>query len=271
MIPHILSIAGSDPSGGAGVQADLKTFSALGCYGMAAITALTAQNTRGVTDVFMVPPDFLRAQIDTIFSDIRVDALKIGMAGTADSIAVLEGALKRHRPPVIVLDPVMVATSGDRLLPDAAIARMRESMLPLADCITPNIPEAEVLLGQSLERDFGGDLGAMASALLDLGARSVLLKGGHLSGESAIDIYCSHTEREPTILETKRIVTKNTHGTGCTLSSALACFLARGLEGAAAARVAKDYLTQALGSADQLQIGGGHGPVHHFHTLWESA
>lgn len=261
-IAKILSIAGSDPSGGAGIQADLKTFSALGCYGMAVITALTAQNTRGVDGVFHVPPDFIAAQIETLLADIRPGAVKIGMAGTSDSIKAIATMLKQHKIKNIVLDPVMVAQSGDRLLPQDAMDTLRRELVPLADILTPNIPEAKILLGD----DFDPDLQISAKRLMGLGAKAVYLKDGHGAGAVVRDVYA-----EPDgviILETPRIETKNNHGTGCTLAAALACFLARGERGRQAARHAKDYLNEVLRYSDRLDIGHGAGPVHHFHALW---
>lgn len=262
-IPNILSIAGSDPSGGAGIQADLKTFSALGCYGMAVITALTAQNTQGVTGVFEVPADFVEKQIETVFADVRVDAVKIGMVGSPDAIRAIARVLKKHKPAHIVLDPVMVAQSGDKLISDAAIDVMRQELFPLATIITPNIPEAEVLL----DKKIGAALTEAAVELVGMGAASVLLKGGHMDGPIAIDVYADGHGRA--VLESPRVKTKNNHGTGCTLSSAIACFLAHGAIPEQAAFEAKNYITGALRAADKLSVGQGHGPVHHFHDLWE--
>lgn len=263
MIHNLLTIAGSDPSGGAGIQADLKTFSALGCYGMSALTALTAQNTRGVSGVHSVPADFITAQIEAIFDDIRVDAVKIGMAGAAEAVHAIADALEHLKPPFIVLDPVMVATSGDRLILEEAVEILKTRLIPLADIITPNIPEAAVLLDRNA--DFSEET---AQALLALGPRSVLLKGGHGGGEASPDIFTAEGVIER--LEAPRIKTRNTHGTGCTLSSALAVFLAQGVEPLEASRAAKTYLTEALAHADDLHVGEGSGPVHHFHEVWRS-
>lgn len=268
MISNILSIAGSDPSGGAGIQADLKTFSALGCYGMAALTALTAQNTKGVEAVHQVPHDFAARQIDAVFDDIRVDAVKIGMAGSPQTITAIGEAIQRHKPGYVVLDPVMVATSGDRLLDEEAIAALRKTLVPLARVITPNVPEAEILLGKSLEHDYQFKMEDMAKALLALGTRGVMLKGGHLGGPTSKDVYADE-DGTLEVMEATRIKTIHNHGTGCTLSSALACYLAKGLPPAEAARAAKTYVTHALQAADDLKVGRGHGPVHHFHTLWK--
>ncbi|MFP4313459.1 MAG: bifunctional hydroxymethylpyrimidine kinase/phosphomethylpyrimidine kinase [Alphaproteobacteria bacterium] len=267
MTQNILSIAGSDPSGGAGIQADLKTFSALGCYGMAAITALTAQNTTGVSGVHEVPHDFLGEQIQSIFSDIQVHALKIGMAGNVRSIGVISEMIQRHNPVNIVLDPVMVATSGDKLLSAEAVDALRRQLVPLADMITPNIPEAEILLGKTLSQHYKHDMEDMARDLLQLGCKSVVLKGGHLHGPSSDDVFCDQ-DGNTEILHASRVKTNNTHGTGCTLSSALACYLAKGLPPLEAAHAAKKYLSQALGHADDLRVGCGKGPVHHFYNFW---
>ncbi len=266
MIPHVLTIAGSDPSGGAGIQADLKTISAQGCYGMAVITALTAQNTRGVSGVFDVPHDFVDQQIKTLAQDIRIDAIKIGMVGSPATIATLNEFIQRSHPPIVVLDPVMVAQSGDPLISQDAIEAMRRNLVPLASIITPNIPEAEILLGKKFSY-FEYELVPMAKALLKLGARGVLLKGGHGAGMRSDDVYADSTG-VCEVYETKRLNTPNTHGTGCALSSALACWLAKGLPPAEACRAAKKYITSAIQTADQLKIGKGAGPVHHFHALW---
>lgn len=266
-IPNVLSIAGSDPSGGAGIQADLKTFSALNCYGMAALSALTAQNTCGVSAVHMVPPEFISQQIKVLFEDSYISAVKIGMAGTSATIAAIAGGLKEYAPSHIVLDPVMVATSGDVLLPPEAIGALKEQLIPLASVITPNIPEAEILLdGQGLS-DFDNNLKKMALALREKYDVAVLLKGGHQAGDQATDILCLK-DWDLFEISAPRVDTRNTHGTGCTLSSALAALLAHGMDLQDAAREAKNYLSKALSASDQLQVGKGHGPVHHFHKLW---
>lgn len=263
-IKNILSIAGSDPSGGAGIQADLKTFSALGAYGMAVITGLTAQNTQGVQGVHPVPPDFLRSQLDSVFEDVRVDGVKIGMIGSAVSAQVIADALRDYAPENIVLDPVMVAQSGDKLVDDDTVKAMREIMLPQADVVTPNIPEAEVLLGDH----FNGDLKSFARRFESLGVKFLYLKGGHMESDPlARDVYVAGPLVE--LLQEPRVQTGNTHGTGCTLSSALAVNLARGMAGPSAARAAKAYITGALQHADDLQVGQGAGPVKHFWELWE--
>lgn len=262
-IPNVLSIAGSDPSGGAGIQADLKTFGALGCYGMAALTALTAQNTRGVTAVHVPPPGFLAAQIDAIFADIRVDAVKIGMLADAAVVGVVADRLRAHAPRIVVLDPVLVATSGDTLGGPGVVETIRRDLMPLATLVTPNLPEA----GRLADRPVATSVEQMRDTgrrLVAAGARAVLVKGGHLGGRVATDVLCEDGAEQT--FEAPRIETPNTHGTGCTLSSAIAAFLARGLALPAAIAAAKAYLTEALRQAGALAVGGGHGPVHHFHA-----
>lgn len=265
MIAHVLSVAGSDPSGGAGIQADLKTFSALGCYGMAVLTALTAQNTRGVTGVHIPPPEFVGAQIDAIFADVRVDAVKIGMLASGAVVEVVADRLKRHGARNIVLDPVLVATSGASLGSPDVIDAIKRYLFPLATVITPNIPEAVRLSGSTEPQDTAG-LEQLARILHGQGAPAVLVKGGHLGGDYAEDVLFDGTDAR--VLRAGRVDTKNTHGTGCTLSSAIAAQLAKGQSLFEATASAKDYLTAALRAADQLQVGSGHGPVHHFHGLW---
>lgn len=266
MIRNVLSIAGSDPSGGAGIQADLKAISANGAYAMAAITALTAQNTQGVSAVELVSPAFVKAQIATVFADVRVDAVKIGMIATADIAFAVAEALADHSDIPIVLDPVMVAKGGAPLLAEDAMEALRTALLPLATLITPNLPEAARLLGTNEATDRAA-MAAQAAALGDLGPRAVLVKGGHLDQPQSPDVLV--TDGAPVWLDAPRTVTRNTHGTGCTLSAALAAHLARGASLQAAARAAKDYVAAAIGAADDLTVGTGHGPVHHFHTLWK--
>ena len=269
--PVALSIAGSDPSGGAGIQADLKTFSALGAYGTTAITALTAQNTRGVTGVHVVPPDFVAQQLATLAEDVRIDAIKIGMLATAQLAGVVGDFLSEQarsaRPPYVVLDPVMVATSGDRLLDESAVAAVRE-LLPLADLVTPNVAEAAVLLDTEPARDLDA-LAAQAHALVAAGARRVLAKGGH-GMPDATDVLADETAEAGAIVTFvgRRVDTQNTHGTGCSLSSALAAMRPQRDSWPATIRDAKDWLTGALAAADTLDIGSGHGPVHHFYDVW---
>lgn len=265
MTPVALTIAGSDSGGGAGIQADLKTFSALGVYGCSAIAALTAQNTRAVTGIHDVPAEFVALQIDAVFSDIRVDAVKIGMLSRPETIAAVADGLERWKPRHVVLDPVMVAKSGDRLLHEEAVASLKQRLLPLATLITPNLPEAAVLLGEPAATE-ARQMAGVAARLQGLGVRNVLLKGGHLEGGQSPDLLLA--EGEIYRLEAERVATRNTHGTGCTLSSAIAALLARGMPLPVAARLAKDWLAGALRAADDLGIGHGHGPVHHFHALW---
>ncbi len=262
-----LTIAGSDSGGGAGIQADLKTFSALGVYGASVITALTAQNTRGVTAVHDVPPAFIAAQIDAVFSDIPVDAVKIGMLSQAPVIRTVRDGLDRWKVEKVVLDPVMVATSGDLLLVPEAVATLRELLLPRATIITPNLHEAARLTGRPLAENRAA-MQDQAEILRDLGARAVLIKGGHGSGVDAEDLLL--TADGPQWFTARRHPTTNTHGTGCTLSSAIAAGLALGLDLVQAVRAAKAYLTAAIRSADRLKIGRGHGPVDHFHAWWPS-
>lgn len=263
MIPNILSIAGSDPSGGAGIQADIKAISANGGYAMAAITALTVQNTQGVQGAQLIAPEFVAAQVASVFDDIRVDAVKIGMLGDAAIAQSVAGALKGRDVP-IVLDPVMVAKGGDRLLAADAVAVLRDILLPMATAVTPNLPEAADLLGMA-EAATRDEMVTQAQALLALGPRAVLLKGGHLSGDDSPDLLL--TADAAHWLPGPRIGTRNTHGTGCTLSSALATRLALTGDPLAAARAAKAYVQRAIGAADVLQVGQGQGPVDHFHGL----
>ncbi len=266
-IPIAVTIAGSDSGGGAGIQADLKTFSALGVYGASVITALTAQNTRGVQGIHDVPAEFVARQIDSVFSDLAVRAVKIGMLSRTDVIVAVAEGLARHAGAIpVVLDPVMVATSGDRLIADDAVAALRDRLLARADLITPNLPEAAVLLGESMAED-PATAAAQARRLVALGARAVLIKGGHGTGRDSIDHLVTADGTLQTLVA-PRIATGNTHGTGCTLSSAIAAGLARGLALPVAVAEAKTYLTAALGAADRLQVGAGHGPVHHFHGFW---
>ncbi|MEH6717632.1 MAG: bifunctional hydroxymethylpyrimidine kinase/phosphomethylpyrimidine kinase [Aurantimonas endophytica] len=264
-IRNVLSIAGSDPSGGAGIQADIKAFSANGVFGMAVVTALTAQNTQGVTGVELVSPDFVTRQIDAIFADIRVDAVKIGMVATAGIAMAIAVALRRHRPAHVVLDPVMIAKGGDRLLAEDAVAAMRSELLPLATMITPNIPEAAVLLGD----DEVSERGAMEDAarrLTALGCRAALVKGGHMPAEDSPDVLFA--DGRATWFEGRRLKTANTHGTGCTLSSAIAAQLALTGDPVEAVRRAKAYVAGAIAASARLDVGSGHGPTHHFHAQW---
>ena len=260
-----VTIAGSDSGGGAGIQADLKTFSAHAVYGASVISALTAQNTLGVTAIHDVPAEFVTAQIDAVFSDLFVDAVKIGMLSRPETIMAVAAGLDRHRQRKIVLDPVMVAASGDPLIADEAVAVLLEQLIPKAAIITPNLPEAARLLGEE-QAEGQAAVEAQAMRLLDRGARAVLLKGGHGSGAESADFLLTPVCGR--WLTAARIATENTHGTGCTLSSAIAAGLAQGRHLEAAVVAAKDYVTAAIAAADRLEIGAGRGPVHHFHALW---
>ena len=260
---RVLSIAGSDSGGGAGIQADLKTCAALGCYGMTAITAITVQNTLGVTGIHGIPLDTVRGQIDAVVQDIGVDAVKIGMLATPDVVSVVADAIRRHRIRNVVLDPVMVATSGDRLIvPETAQALVQE-LFPLATVITPNLDEAALLLGRSI--DGIAALDAAVADLLAMGAPAVLLKGGHLSGDLVMDVLGRQGRQAGDYLrlQSQRIVTHNGHGTGCTLSSAIASFLAQGLALEAAVTEARSYILGAIEAGAEVYTGQGHGPLNH--------
>jgi hydroxymethylpyrimidine/phosphomethylpyrimidine kinase len=262
-----LTIAGSDSSGGAGIQADLKTFAALGVYGASAITALTAQNTQGVAGIHDVPADFVSAQIDAVFADLKVDAVKIGMLSQPAVISAVAERLQYHRAKNIVLDPVMVATSGARLISEDAIGALMSELVPLALLVTPNLPEAAVLSGATLARD-EDEMTIQARELLQRGAQNVLIKGGHGEGAESVDLLIGTRLGMGVRLAAKRVATQSTHGGGCTLSSAVAAGLAKGLDLVAAVRTAKDYVTAAIAAADRLNVGRGHGPLHHFHARW---
>ena len=265
--PVALSIAGSDPSGGAGIQADLKSFSALGAYGCAAMTALTAQSTRGVTGVHVVPPEFVREQVTTLVDDVRVDAVKIGMLATAEIVEEVARLVDDVLDCPVVLDPVMVSTSGSRLLDDDAVAAMRR-LVPLAGAVTPNLHEAAVLLDTEPASSVD-EMRWQARQLIELGAKRVLLKGGHATGAQAVDVWADGT-RDAVELTEPRIDTPNTHGTGCSLSSAIAALLPQRDGWLPAVRDAKHWLTGALQAGRDLEIGHGPGPVNHFNQLWSS-
>ncbi|WP_398469442.1 bifunctional hydroxymethylpyrimidine kinase/phosphomethylpyrimidine kinase [Tardiphaga sp.] len=263
--PVALTIAGSDSSGGAGIQADLKTFAALGVYGASVLSALTAQNTRGVTGIHQVPADFVTAQIDEVFDDLAVGAVKIGMVSQRDIIAAIAEGLARWKPAHVVFDPVMVATSGDRLLVPDAIEALRSILIPHAHIITPNMPEAAALLDEAVATN-EQEIEDQGRRLLGLGCKAVLIKGGHGNGPESIDYFI--TSDQAIALPAPRVITVNTHGTGCTLSSAIAAELAKGQELEAAVRAAKAYVTAAIAAADRFTVGHGHGPVHHFHKYY---
>ena len=260
-----LTIAGSDSGGGAGIQADLKTFAALGCYGMSVLTALTAQNTQKVSAIHAVPTDFIAAQLDAILSDLGVDVIKIGMLHSPEVIETVATKIKEFGVSQLVIDPVMISKSGDHLLQAEAVSALKEELLPLALIITPNLPEAEALL----ERKISGNsvIDAARELLLQSGTEAVLLKGGHQAGIESTDWLISK-HAEPVSFSASRVVTKNDHGTGCTLSAAIAAFLARGFPLPEAVTRSKKYLTEALIQGANYRIGEGHGPVHHFHHFW---
>jgi hydroxymethylpyrimidine/phosphomethylpyrimidine kinase len=264
-IPIALTIAGSDSSGGAGIQADLKTFAALGVYGASVITALTAQNTHGVSGIHVVPADFVAAQIEAVFSDLDIKAVKIGMVAQSGTIEAIAARLARWGVPPLVLDPVMAATSGDRLLSADAVAGLRAKLIPRAALITPNLPEAAVLLDEAVASDEAAIAG-QGKRLLEMGCPHVLIKGGHGQGRESIDyLFGGGTT---IALPAPRIATSNTHGTGCSLSSAIAAGLARGEAIETAVRNAKAFISAAIAAAERLDVGHGHGPVHHFYRFY---
>lgn len=264
-VPNALTIAGSDSGGGAGIQADLKTFSALKVYGASVITALTAQNTRSVKSIYPVSPAFVHDQLEAVFSDIEIQAVKTGMLGSSAMVAVVADYLSTRDHLKLVVDPVMISKSGNALLAPEAVSVLIESLMPLMYLITPNLPEVSALLGKS-EPSSVSEMKVAARELYQLGARNVLLKGGHLESEFSPDILF---DGEKFIeFESPRIETKNTHGTGCTLASAITAFLAHGQNVEEAVGNAKIYITSAIAAADQLNVGAGHGPVNHFHETW---
>jgi hydroxymethylpyrimidine/phosphomethylpyrimidine kinase len=264
-VPALVSVAGSDPSGGAGVQADLKTASALGVYAGAVLTALTAQDTRGVYGVLPVDADFVSAQLDAVLDDLDVRAVKVGMLGSAAVVHAVADCLCRRPVPWLVVDPVMVATSGDRLVDDETALAVRDVLLPLADVLTPNLPEAATLLGlpDGTEVTDAVDAGR---ALRSLGARAALVKGGHATGARSVDVLVDADGHRS--YDAARLDTPHTHGTGCTLSTAVAAGLVRGLPLREAVGEAKEYLTRALVAGATVRVGHGRGPVHHFHAWW---
>jgi hydroxymethylpyrimidine/phosphomethylpyrimidine kinase len=263
----VLTIAGSDSGGGAGIQADLKTFAAIGCYGMSVITALTAQNTQGVTAIHALPPSFAVEQMTAVFSDIGADAVKIGMLYSTELIEAVSETLNKYRARNIVLDPVMVAQSGDKLLQDDAIQAIKDHLMPVADVVTPNLPEAEVLLGQKIASF--EDMQRAARSLDQFGSRSVLIKGGHLAETYSTDLLYLTEEDRFVILEAERIASTNNHGTGCTLSSAIAAYMSKGSHIEEATGQAKTFIHKAIRAGAAYKIGHGHGPVHHFFEFWE--
>lgn len=269
MIPNTLSIAGIDPSGGAGVIADVKAMSALGAYATGVVAALTSQSTQGVVGIYPIDPVFVKEQIDVLFADVRIDAVKIGMLGQQPVIRAVIESLSHWQPKHIVLDPVMVAKSGDHLLEKAATAEMREGMLPLATMITPNLPEAGVLLDMrpaETVKEMYGAAEKLHRLMADEDNRWVFLKGGHLPGSECTDLLYNGDQMIE--MPAPRIDTKNTHGTGCTLSAALAALLPQHEHAVDAAKAAKKYLYAAIARSSDLTVGSGHGPVNHFHHWW---
>ena len=261
-IPIVLTIAGSDSGGGAGIQADIKAISATGSYACSVITAITAQNTLGVSAIFPIPLEHVEKQLDAVFSDLNIVAVKIGMLADSEIIKVVAAKIKQYKPDFLVVDPVMIATSGDLLLQESAISTLKSVLLPLADLITPNLPEGAALIGSDVPTN-EDEMGSMISELRQLNVNAVLLKGGHLEqDENSNDllIFQDHVEQ----LTAKRINTHNTHGTGCTLSSAIASYLAQGHDLLQAVKLGKKYISNAIAHADELNIGSGHGPVNHF-------
>lgn len=260
---RVLSIAGSDSGGGAGIQADIKAISACGAYAATAITAITVQNTVGVSNVHAIPNQILKEQIEAVLSDIGADSIKIGMLHSSETIQVVCDCLDRYQIKNVVLDPVMVATSGDKLLQDEAIHTLKEDLIPRVRVITPNIPEAEILLGEKINKQ--EDLSVKAKALAEKFKVSVLLKAGHLSEDELTDIFYDFEKKELVEMKSKRLYTKNTHGTGCTMSSSFAAYLAQDFDLQTSARNAKDYINNAIKAGADYEIGEGHGPVHHFY------
>lgn len=262
---RVLSIAGSDSGGGAGIQADIKAISACGSYAATAITAITVQNTVGVSNVHAVPNNILAEQIEAVLSDIGADAIKIGMLHSSETIQVVADALDKYQIENVVLDPVMVATSGDKLLQDEAISTLKEVLIPKVKVITPNIPEAEILLGKKIPSQ--EEIFTSAEELAEMYKVSVLLKAGHLSEDELIDVFYDFEKGESLKMKSERLSTKNTHGTGCTMSSAFAAYLSQGFKVQEAAQMAKNYINEAIKAGADYEIGAGHGPVNHFYNL----
>lgn len=260
--PIVLTIAGSDSGGGAGIQADIKAISATGSYACSVITAVTSQNTLGVSAIHPIPVEHIESQLDSVFTDLNVVAVKVGMLADADIIAMVARKIRQYKPRYLVVDPVMVATSGDPLLAQSAVATLKEQLLPLADLVTPNLPESAALVGGEIPKN-ERQMAEMVESLRALGSKAVLLKGGHLDEvENSSDLLIEQQSYD--LLSAKRIKTTNTHGTGCTLSSAIASYLAQGNRLHKAVYLGKQYISQAISSADELKVGSGHGPVHHF-------
>ncbi|WP_461638390.1 bifunctional hydroxymethylpyrimidine kinase/phosphomethylpyrimidine kinase [Labilibaculum euxinus] len=265
---RVLSIAGSDSGGGAGIQADIKSISACGCYATTAITAITVQNTLGVSNVHAVPDQVLQEQIESVLSDIGADSIKIGMLHSSNTILAVCRVLDQYKGiKNIVLDPVMVATSGDVLLLDEAVDTLKRFLIPRVRVITPNVPEAEILLGRKIESQ--SEFIPCAKELANLFQVSVLLKAGHLDDEDLIDVFYDFENQESISMKSKRLNTRNTHGTGCSMSSACAAFLARGFDLQMAVQLAKNYINNAIVAGADYRIGEGHGPVNHFYEYWK--
>lgn len=262
--PSVLSIAGSDCSGGAGIQADLKAISALGAYAATAITAITVQNTMGVRAIHSVPPVYVKGQIEAVMDDIHPDSIKIGMINDVEIVKAIVACLRKYSPRHIVFDPVMVSTSGYKLIEDEAINVLTKELMPLTSLITPNLKEAEVLTGCPLQNV--EDMKAASIELLKFGSKAVLLKGGHLEGNQMCDVLQIAGEKHPHLFISEKIESKNTHGTGCTLSSAIATFLALGEEMPLAIKHAKQYVTEGIEAGKSIHIGEGHGPLNHFYS-----
>ncbi|MCG9751099.1 bifunctional hydroxymethylpyrimidine kinase/phosphomethylpyrimidine kinase [Vibrio brasiliensis] len=260
--PIVLTIAGSDSGGGAGIQADIKAISATGSYACSVITAVTSQNTLGVSAIHPIPVEHIESQLDSVFTDLNVVAVKVGMLADANIITMVARKIRQYKPKYLVVDPVMVATSGDPLLAQSAVATLKEQLLPLADLVTPNLPESAALVGGEIPQS-EQQMAEMVESLRALGAKAVLLKGGHLDEvENSSDLLIEQQSYD--LLSAKRIKTTNTHGTGCTLSSAIASYLAQGNRLHKAVYLGKQYISQAISYADELKVGSGHGPVHHF-------
>lgn len=261
--PVVLTIAGSDSGGGAGIQADLKTFSALGCYGTSVITALTAQNTLGVTAIHSVPPVFVKQQLEAVLTDIRPNAIKIGMVHTPELANVIADVLHNYADIPVVLDPVMVATSGDKLIEEATVNTIVSALFPLATLVTPNMDEATILAGIKVVN--ADDMYAAGKLIEGKGAKALLLKGGHLEGTEITSLLFANHDEQPAILASAKVASKNTHGSGCTLSSAIASFLARGEELYTAVIRANEYVYQAIAEGADVRVGSGAGPLNHFY------
>ncbi len=260
--PIVLTIAGSDSGGGAGIQADIKAMSATGSFACSVITAITSQNTQGVSAIFPIPLDHVASQLDAVFTDLNIVAVKVGMLADSQIIKVVADKIKQYQPKHLVIDPVMVATSGDLLLENSAITTLKQELIPLADIITPNLPEGAALTGKPVPES-EAEMQGMIEDLRALGAKAVLLKGGHLEkDENSNDLLILPTTSA--LISAKRFPTKNTHGTGCTLSSAITSFLAQGNTLTQAVDLGKQYISRAIAHADELQVGQGHGPVNHF-------